>query len=57
VRLPTKVIVVSPAMKLSVVMSDVVFGCLSACQPGLTLRRDDREYVDNSAHVSAERAG
>ena len=32
VRLPTNVMVVSPAMKLSVVMSDVIFGYRSRAE-------------------------
>src|SRR5829696_1890075 len=67
VRLPTKVMVVSPAIELSVVMSDVVFGSSprgqpdellpgehsSACQPLLTLRAGAGQSVDNLAHLSA----
>jgi hypothetical protein len=33
VRLPTKVMVVSPAIELSIVMSDVVFGSSPRGQP------------------------
>src|SRR3954465_6090642 len=63
VRLPTKVMGVSPAMKLSVVMSDVFCrlspraqqpaaseATLSACQPELTLASVTEESVDNLAH-------
>src|SRR5215204_1187068 len=73
VRLPTNVIVVSPAMKISVVMSvDGIFCCprglelnessslrraLSACQPILTLRAREGENVDNLADLSADQAG
>src|SRR6188474_1336699 len=61
VRLPTNVMVVSPAMKLSSVMSDVIVGyrrsrscpahlaTLSACQPALTYAPTREESVDNLA--------